>query len=351
MEQVRLGRTNLMVSNMGFGGIPIQRVTEDEAVAVVRKCLELGVTFIDTANGYTSSEERIGKAISGQRDRVIIATKTHAVSPREVENDLKLSLKRLGTEFIDLYQFHNISNIDGLKMILELNGAMAVVEKAKRAGLVRHIGASTHSMDMAKELVKSGYFETIMFPFNFITCEAGGELLPLAREYDVGFIAMKPLAGGRLDNVTIAFKYLLQFSDIVINVGIEKISEIEEVVSILDNPQWMTATEQQEMERLRQELGTRFCRRCDYCQPCTQDISISSVMTFPSRPKRLPPERLFSEASSELMEKAASCIECGDCEERCPYNLPIREMIAEYIDQYRAEKKKYLSTLETPTKE
>ncbi|MBA7551613.1 hypothetical protein ES705_44161 [subsurface metagenome] len=159
---------------------------------------------------------------------------------------------------------------------------------------------------------------------------------------------MKPLAGGKLDNVTVACKYLLQFPDIEIIVGIERIEEIEEIVSILDNPQVMTAAEQQEMERLRQELGTRFCRRCDYCQPCTQEIPISSVMTFPSRLKRLPPERLFSKESDESMKKAASCIECGDCEERCPYNLPIREMIAEYTDLYRTEKKKYLSTSEIP---
>ena len=341
MEKIRLGRTEMMVSKLGFGSIPIQRVSEDEAVAVVRRCLKLGITFIDTANGYTTSEERIGKAISGQRERVIIATKTYAVTPKEVESDLKLSLKRLGTEFIDLYQFHYISNTDRLKTILKPNGAMAVVEKAKRAGIVKHIGASTHSMDMAKELVKSNYFETIMFPFNFVTCEAAGELLPLAREHDVGFIAMKPLAGGMLDDVTIAFKYLFQFPDVVSLVGIEKLHEIEEIVHILERPQAMTAAEQQEMERLRQELGTKFCRRCDYCQPCTEGIPISFVMTFPSRPKRQPPERLFSETSNEQMEKALNCTECGECEERCPYQLPIREMIAEYANLYKTEKKKY----------
>jgi len=350
VKRIRLGRTNLVVSKLGFGSIPIQRVPEEEAVAVVRKCLELGITFFDTANGYTTSEERIGKAISGQRERIIIATKTHAVTPKEVENDLKLSLKRLGVEFIDLYQFHNIGDTDKLKKILEPDGAMSAVEEAKRAGLIRHIGTSTHSMDTAKELVKSGYFETIMFPFNFVACEAASELIPLAREYDVGFIAMKPLEGGMLDNVAIAFKYLAQFPEVVTIVGIEKIEEIEEIVSILENPQPMTIAEQQETERLRQELGTRFCRRCDYCQPCSQGIQISSVLGFPSRLKRMPPDRLFSEEFSEPMEKAANCVECSDCEERCPYKLPIREMIAEYTDLYRTEKKKYLGMLEAPEK-
>lgn len=206
MEKIRLGRTEMMVSKLGFGGIPIQRVSEDEAVAVVRRCLELGITFIDTANRYTNSEERIGKAISGQREGIIIATKSNALTREEIKDHLKLSLKQLRVESIDLYQFHNISDANALKAVLEPNGPMAVVQEAKRAGLVKHIGVSSHSMGTAKELVKSDRFETILFPFNFITCEAADELLPLARKHDVGFIAMKPLAGGMLDNVTIAFK-------------------------------------------------------------------------------------------------------------------------------------------------
>ncbi|MBA7678245.1 hypothetical protein ES703_86518 [subsurface metagenome] len=216
-----------------------------------------------------------------------------------------------------------------------------MLEEAKRSGVIKHIGITSHSRDVAKEAVKSDRFETIMFPFNFITSEAADDLIPLAREHDVGFIAMKPLAGGMLDNATIAFKYLLQFPDIVINVGIEKVTEIEEAVSILENPQAMTTAEQQEMERLRQELGTRFCRRCQYCQPCSEEIPITTVMTSASFAKRMPPERFFSGMVSEAMEKAANCTECGDCEERCPYHLPIREMIAEQVKWYREEERKY----------
>lgn len=341
MEKIRLGRTEMMVSKLGFGGIPIQRVSEDEAVAVVRRCLELGITFIDTANRYTNSEERIGKAISGRREEVIIATKSNALTREEVKDHLKLSLKQLGVESIDLYQFHNISDTNALKVVLEPNGPMAVVQEAKKAGLVKHIGVSSHSMDTAKELVKSDRFETILFPFNFITCEAADELLPLARKHDVGFIAMKPLAGGMLDNATIAFKYLFQFPDIVSIPGIEKIHEIEEIVQILEQPLVMPVAEQREMEQLKQELGTRFCRRCNYCQPCTEGIPISSVMTLPSNIKRQSPERLFSDTFNERMEKAANCTECGECEERCPYKLPIREMMAEYVNLYKIKKRKY----------
>jgi len=341
VEKIRLGRTEMMVSKLGFGGIPIQRVS-DKAVAVVRRCLDLGITFIDTANSYTNSEERIGKAISGRRDGLILATKSTSRTREGVEEHLKLSLKRLGVDSIDLYQFHNVADSDSLKAILAPNGPMAMVEEAKKRGLVKHIGVSSHSMDMAKEMVKSDRFETIMFPFNFITCEAADQLLPLVREHDVGFIAMKPLAGGMLDNATIAFKYLFQFPDVVPIPGIEKVPEIEEIVQILEGPQAMTEAEQREMERMRQALDKRFCRRCDYCQPCAEEIPISMVMVSPGFIKRtLPPETLFSGFIAEAMEKAANCTKCGECEDRCPYGLPISEMIEEYVNWYQAEKRKY----------
>jgi predicted aldo/keto reductase-like oxidoreductase len=224
---------------------------------------------------------------------------------------------------------------------------MAVVEEARRAGLVKHIGITSHSMDVAREAVKSDRFETIMFPFNFITCEPADELLPLAREHDVGFIAMKPLAGGMLDNVTIAFKYLFQFPDVVPIPGIEKIREIDEIVRVLEGPWPMTEAEQREMEQMRQELGTRFCRRCDYCLPCTEEIPISTVMVSSSFFKRLPAERLFSGGFAQLLERAVSCTECGDCEERCPYHLPIREMIAKQVKWYQEEKRRYQERVTT----
>ncbi len=345
MDRTRLGKTEMMVSKLGFGGIPIQRVSEDEAVAVVRRCLELGISFIDTANAYTTSEERIGKATSGRREGLILATKSTSRKGEEVERHLKLSLEQLGVESIDLYQFHGVSDFEALDMVLDPKGPMAVVEKAKRAGQVKHIGITSHSMDVAKEAVKSDRFETIMFPFNFIAWEAADELLPLAREHDVGFIAMKPLAGGMLDNVTIAFKYLFQFPDIVPIVGVQKIHEIDEIVQVLEEPWQMTEAEQQEMQRLREELGTRFCHRCDYCQPCPEEIAISTVMTSRSFFKRLPLERVFSGMFADDFEKAANCTECGECEERCPYHLPIREMVAEHVKWYQEEKRKYQEQL------
>ncbi|MBA7691538.1 hypothetical protein ES703_100083 [subsurface metagenome] len=186
-----------------------------------------------------------------------------------------------------------------------------------------------------------------MFPFNFITCEPADELLPLVREQDMGFIAMKPLAGGTLENITIAFKYLFQFPDVVPIPGIGEVAEIEEIVQILEEAGPMTSAELKEMARLKQELGKSFCRRCEYCQPCPVEIPIAMVMDVYGFAKKSPPEMLFSGHTAELMAKAAECTECGDCEERCPYRLPIREMIEERVNWYQAGKRKYEQRLST----
>jgi predicted aldo/keto reductase-like oxidoreductase len=341
MDKIRLGKTNMMVTRLGFGGIPIQRLSEEDAVAIVRKCLDLRITFIDTANAYTTSEERIGKAIAGRRKGLILATKSGARNREGVEKHLNLSLERLGVDYIDLYQFHGVSTFKDLETVLDPKGPRAVLEDARKAGRIRHIGITSHTMDVAKEAVKSGQFETLMFPFNFVTSEPADELLPLVKEYDVGFIVMKPLAGGLLDNATIAFKYLLQFPDVVSIPGIEQTWEIEEIVKIYQGPNQMTEAELTEIQRMRDELGTRFCRRCEYCQPCPQEIPISTVMNIQSFVKRMPPERVFSGGIAAAMERAATCTECGDCEEKCPYNLPIREMIAERVKWFEETREKY----------
>jgi predicted aldo/keto reductase-like oxidoreductase len=341
MDKIRLGKTEMMVSRIGFGGIPIQRDNEEEAVAVVKRCLELGITFLDTANGYTTSEERIGKAIAGKRKEVIIATKSGGRDRKTVEEHLKLSLKRLNTNYIDLYQFHGVSTPEHLKAVLALNGPITAVEEAKKAGVVRHIGVTSHQIDIAKEAVKTGRFETVLFPFNFIAREPAEDLRKLCQTLDVGVIAMKPLAGGMLDNVKIAFKFLFQYPDVLPIPGIEKVHEIEEIVGLLDKSTKLSAADKREMQRLRDELGNQFCRRCDYCQPCTMGITISSVMTSDTIAKRLPPERLFSGQFADSIEKARSCSECGECETRCPYHLPIRELIKKRIEGFEAAKKAY----------
>jgi uncharacterized protein len=340
MRKVRLGKSGLMVTQLGFGGIPIQRLNEADAIAVVTRCLDLGMNFIDTANAYSTSEQRIGKAIAGRREGLILATKSTSRSADGVLKHLDQSLKMLNVDRIDLYQLHNVSDSKSLELVLGSEGPMRVLEEARKAGKIGHIGVTSHQMDTAKKAVASDRFETVMFPFNFVTNEAMDELIPLARKHDVGFITMKPLAGGMINNARIAFKYLFQFPDIVSIPGIEKVAEIEEIVGLLSGPQKMTAGELEEMRKLKEQLGTRFCHRCDYCQPCTEGIPISTVMIYPGLAARLPDEQMYG-LWGGMIEKAASCSQCGECEERCPYHLPIREMLDEHLQSYRKRKKIY----------
>jgi hypothetical protein len=340
MKTVRLGRTGLTVSRVGFGGIPIQRLTDTEAVRVVQRCLDLGVTFLDTANGYTTSEERIGRALAaspGRREQVVLATKTGARDRVTAQEHLELSLQRLNVETIDLWQFHNVGSFEAYEQVLGPGGAMEAAQQALEAGKVRHIGITSHSMEVALEAVTSGRFETIQFPFNFVTSEPADKLLPLVEEHDLGFIAMKPFAGGMLADAKLAIKYLLQFDAVVPDPGIETTEEIEEVLDIVNGPWELTAQERQAMENFRAQAGARFCRRCEYCQPCPQGVRISTIMNLPSFLKRFSEEKLLEGWIADAIQTGENCIECGECEEKCPYHLPIREMIIENIALYERQ--------------
>jgi len=343
MEKVRLGKSDLKVTRVGFGGIPIQRLTDAEAVAVIRRCLDLGINWIDTAHGYGSSEARIGQAIAGRREEVILATKSPARDPEGFRQQMALSFERLGVDYVDLFQFHNVSTKEAYEQILAPGGPLDIARKAQAAGRIGHIGVTSHSLELAQILVTSGHFETLMFPYNFVTREPEERLIPLCREHDVGFIAMKPMAGGLLEEASLAFKYLWQQPDLVSVVGIEHAKEMEEIVALEASGATLTAEEWQRIEALREELGTRFCRRCGYCQPCPQGIAISTVMNIKSFEQRFPPERMFGEWGERIMGTAETCIECGECESRCPYQLPIREMIKEYVAWYQARKQAYQS--------
>jgi len=334
MKTTVLGRTGLEVSRVGFGGIPIQRCSEDEAVHVVQRCLDLGVTFLDTANGYTTSEERIGQAIRGRRDQVVLATKTMARDRETAEAHLALSLRRLGVDYIDLWQFHNVSDPAAYRRVLGPGGALEAARAAVQAGKVGHVGLTSHSMEVALTAVESGLFETIQFPFNFVTNEPAERLVPLAQAGNVGFIAMTPFGGGLLDNARLAIKYLLRFEGVVPDPGIQAVHEIEEIAAIVAGPWALTGEEQAEIERIRGSVDRRFCRRCQYCEPCPQGVRISVVMTVRSSVERFPYQSLVTGFVAEAMASAAACIECGECEDRCPYGLPIREMIRENVAYY-----------------
>ena len=336
MKTVKLGKTGLEISRVGFGGIPIQRLTEEEAIRVVQHCIDLGVTFLDTANGYTHSEERIGKAVAamaGRREQIVIATKTGARDRATAWQHLELSLERLQTDYVDLWQLHNVATFEAYEQVTGPDGALEAARQALDEGKVRHIGVTSHSMDVAMEMVPSGHFETLQFPFNFVTNEPVDKLLPLVREHDLGFIAMKPFAGGMLDDANLAIKYLLQFDDVVPDPGIETSAEMKEIVGIVRDCE-LTPQERQEMEHIRAEVGTRFCRRCEYCQPCPEDVRISLVINLRSFSKRFAAESFSSGWIARGVESARNCTECGECEKKCPYHLPIREMIVENLEFY-----------------
>jgi aryl-alcohol dehydrogenase-like predicted oxidoreductase len=334
MKSVRLGKTNLEVSRVGIGGIPLQRPTEDEAIKVMHRALELGITFIDTAAGYGNSEERIGKALVGRRDQAIIATKSGRSSKAEAAEELERSLERLQTDAIDIWQLHNISSAEKYAQVTGPGGSLEAAQEALQAGKIRHIGLSSHNLDIAIKAVKSGLFEVIQFPFNYVTREPKDELIPLAQEHDVGFIGMKPFAGGMLGNATLSIKYVLQFDWVVPDPGIETVEQIEEIVAIVESGDWaLTPQERQEIEARRAELGTQFCRQCGYCQPCPEGISISMVMITQVMWKLWPRES-FLRSMGKHIDGARSCAQCGECETKCPYQLPIREMITENIAFY-----------------
>jgi predicted aldo/keto reductase-like oxidoreductase len=318
-----------------MGGIPIQRPPEAEAIKVVHRALDLGVNWIDTAVGYGNSEEHIGKALaaSGRREQVIIATKTWGKDKSTALEHLELSLERLQTDYIDLWQLHGVNDFEDYEQRLSPSGALEAAQEALQAGKVHHIGFSSHSLDVALEMVRSDLFETVQFPFNFMVSDTAEKLIPLARERDVGFIAMKPLGGGGRLDVTLAIKYLLQFETVLPDPGIQKVEEIEEIVDIVNGSWELTKQDRQEIERVRATLGTRFCRWCEYCMPCPQEVYVSLLMNLPGGIKVLGLDRWLSQVAGAV-QSAENCIQCGECEIKCPYQLPIQEMITENIAFY-----------------
>lgn len=341
MKTIRLGKTDLVVPEIGFGGIPIQTPPEDDAIALVRESLDLGVTFIDTSRMYTCSEEYIGKAIKGRRSEVVLATKSASRTGEQVRQDLEQSLKNLQTDYVDLYQFHNVSTPDDLQAVLAPGGPLEVVRKARKAGAVRHIGITSHRLAVAHDAIMTGLFETVMIGLNFVNTEAADDILPLAREHDTGVIVMKPMAGGMLEKPVLAFKYLQQFPGILTLIGIARKGEMAQIIRIVEEGGSLTDDDIREMDSMRTELGNGFCRMCNYCQPCPQKIMISAIMYTEVALKRFDPKRIFEGEWDTFMDKIPECIDCEECEKRCPYELPIRARIRAAYERYNAAKKNY----------
>jgi predicted aldo/keto reductase-like oxidoreductase len=331
MKKVRFGKTGLMVSRVAFGGIPIMRVSKDEAVKIVRKTIDLGINFIDTAHGYTDSEEKIGEAIKGtRREDLVIASKSPAKDKKAFNEHLDLSLKRLGVEYIDIYQLHNVATKADKEAVFAPGGAVEGLEEAVKAGKVRFPAFSSHHFPTAIELMKTGKFASVQLPFNYIDAEAVDKAIPLAKELDMGFIAMKPMGGGLLDSASLAIRFLMQYDNVVPDPGIEKVEEICEIAAIVEKNESLSAEDKAEIEKQKTEFGPSWCHRCDYCQPCPQGIGISNALCMKSALKRMPPERARAFVGPAI-EKARTCLECGVCVSRCPYKLDIPGLLKERV--------------------
>lgn len=334
MKTMRLGATALEVSEIGFGGIPIVPLPREEAVAVVRHCFEKGVTFFDTANMYPTSEEKLGVALKPCRKEAVIATKTAQRDAAGAAEHIDLSLRQLQTDWIDLYQLHNVSNPEALRQVLAAGGAYEAVAKARDSGKIRFIGISSHSIPTALEALKTGLFQTLQFPFNFIESDPALQLFPLAVENKVGIIGMKPLGGGVLERADLCFGFLQQHPCVVPIPGIKATKEADEIIELYRHRRPLSEADRREIEAIRSALGERFCHRCEYCMPCEQGVQISSVLMFKAAVKRLSRDVVKGWIGG-AMESAEQCVECGECEQKCPYHLPIAELLKENLALYR----------------
>lgn len=333
MEYRTLGKTGLKVSRLGLGGIPIQRIDGEGTKTLVREMMAQGVNYIDTARGYTVSEEYLGYALEGIRDKFILATKGRATTREDMKADIEKSLKNLRTDYIDLYQLHNPS-MAALDAIIAPGGALEGMLEAKAAGKIGHIGATTHSLAVFDRLLELPWVETIMFPYNIVENQAQ-ELIERCAEKNIGFICMKPLAGGAIEDGTLALRYVAANEHVTeIIPGMADLQELEQNVRAISNPQPLTEEEQAAAQRVRDSLGTQFCRRCNYCAPCTVGIAIPSVFLFEGYLSRYGLEGWARERYGTLAHTASACVGCGDCETRCPYHLPIRDMMKRAAEKF-----------------
>ena len=335
MEYTTLGSTGLRISRMGFGGIPIQKVDARATRALMERLCALGVNYIDTARGYTVSEQYLGEALEGLRDRFVVATKSMARTREAMARDIDISLHNLRTDYIDLYQVHNPS-LDELKAVCAPGGALEALMQAKAEGKVRHLGVTAHTAAVFEYALSLDWVETIMFPYNIVETQ-GEALIHRCAQQGVGFICMKPLAGGALEDAHLALRFIAQNRDVsVVIPGMYDVREVDENIAAATDTSPLTQAELEKIETIRRELGTQFCRRCNYCQPCTAGISISGIFVLEGYLERYGLGDWARQRYAAMDKKAGDCVGCGACEKRCPYELPIRQMLARCKQEFGA---------------
>ena len=331
MEMVTLGKTGITVNKNGFGALPIQRISIDDAVALARRAYEAGMTFFDTARFYTDSEEKLGEAFDGMREKVCIATKTAAQNAEDFWKDLEVSLHNLRTDYIDIYQFHNPSFCpkpgDG-------TGLYEAMLEAKAQGKIRHIGITNHRLAVANEAIDSGLYETLQFPFCYLATEKDLELVKKCKEADMGFIAMKALSGGLINNSAAAYAFEAQYDNVLPIWGVQRKSELEEFISYIDNPPVMNDEIKALIEHDRKELSGEFCRGCGYCMPCPAGIEINNCARMSLMIRRAPSAAQLTDEMQAKMRKIEECLHCGRCKSKCPYGLDTPALLEKNYKDY-----------------
>ena len=332
MTTVTLGTTGIVSPKNAFGALPIQRVTDEEAVAILHRAYEGGMTFFDTARAYSDSEHKLGLAFAGMREKITIATKTGAQNAKDFWRDLETSLATIGTDYIDIYQFHNPAFCPKPGGEDGLYDAML---EAKAQGKIRHIGITNHRLHVAREAVESGLYETLQFPLCYLAAEPDLELVELCRERGVGFIAMKALSGGLITDSAAAYAYLAQFDNVLPIWGIQRMSELEEFLSYFDNPPSMTEEMTATIARDRAEMAGDFCRGCGYCMPCPVGIEINNCARMAQLIRRSPSAGWLTPVAQEKMMRIEDCLECGACAAKCPYGLDTPALLRRNLADYK----------------
>nr|WP_207721206.1 aldo/keto reductase [Bittarella massiliensis (ex Durand et al. 2017)] len=327
-----MGRTGLTVNKNGFGALPIQRIPEEEAVAIVRRALDGGITFFDTARLYSDSEEKLGAALAGRRGEVVLATKTPATDAAGFWRDLEASLAALQTDYIDLFQFHNPAFCpkpgDG-------SGLYEAMLEAREQGKIRFIGLTNHRLHVAREAVESGLYDTLQFPFCYLASPDDLALVESCRQHGVGFIAMKALSGGLIQNSAAAYAFLAQFEGVLPIWGVQRMAELEEFLAYGENPPALTAELQALIERDKLQLAGDFCRGCGYCLPCPAGIEIPNAARMSLMLRRSPPAPWLGEEWQAKMAKIDDCIHCNHCVNHCPYGLDTPKLLRQNYEDYK----------------
>ena len=332
MKTITLGQTNIITPQNAFGALPVQRASKEEAVKILRRAYDGGMTYFDTARAYTDSEEKLGEAFSGMRDRICIASKTMAQTPDKFREDLETSLRMLKTDYLDVYQFHMVSQCwkpgDG-------TGMYECMLEAKKQGKIRHIGVTAHKIGVAFELAESGLYETLQFPFSYLSGEKELELVRLCEEKNVGFVCMKGLAGGLITRSEAAMAFMTQFENVLPIWGIQKMSELEEWLSYFEHTPEMSEEIRAFIESEKESLAGDFCRGCGYCMPCPKDIKISSCARMSLMIRRAPSEGWLNEYWQKEMKRTEECLHCGACTKKCPYELNTPELLIRNYEDYK----------------